>query len=130
MTVSDSAATMTDLVPLLIVAEIRKSVDFYQQLGFEMVARWELEDGTLGWCRMRRGGVLVMLQQACVEDEPAAGRGHGVAFFINCDDVDKLHAELRSRGIPVGPVETTFYQMKQVYLKDPDGYQLCFDSPA
>lgn len=130
MTVSNAAAKVTELVPLLFVDEIAKSVAFYDLLGFKMVARWETEDGTLGWCRMQRDGAAVMLQQATEEDAPATGRGQGVGFYFLCDDVDALHTELTSRGILVAAPVVMFYGMKQIFPKDPDGYELCFQSPV
>jgi uncharacterized glyoxalase superfamily protein PhnB len=128
MAVSDATAKLTELVPLLFVEKIADSVEFYEKLGFEIVMRWESEEGTLGWCRLNRDSAGVMLQQACEEDGPAEGRGHGVAFFFICDDVDVLYAELTARGLSFKPPETAFYGMKQVFLNDPDGYQLCFQS--
>ena len=68
----------------------------------------------------------LMLQQTTEEDEPAEGRGRGVAFFFICDDADAIHAELSGRGLHPAPPQVAFYGMKQVFLKDPDGHELCF----
>ncbi|MEX2170929.1 MAG: VOC family protein [Pirellulales bacterium] len=83
-----------EVVPLLFVEDINRSVAFYKdKLGFELAMKWEPE-GQLSWCRMERDGAAMMLQQACEEDGPATGRGRGVGFFFNCDDVNALHVEL------------------------------------
>ncbi len=125
-----STATVSELVPLLFVDDIEKAVAFYcERLGFELVNKWE-PDGKLSWCRIERGGVAVMLQQACAEDGPAEGRGRGVGFFFNCDDVDKAYAQFSANGLKLDPPAVAFYGMNQVFFKDPDGYELCFQSPA
>lgn len=119
-----------ELVPLLFVENINRSVEFYRdRLGFEMTASWEPE-GQLAWCRLQRGGSAVMLQQACDEDGPAEGRGRGVGFFFNCDDADALFHEFIERGLLIDPPTVAFYGMKQVFVSDPEGYNLCFQSPV
>lgn len=124
----DSAAVISELVPLLYVDNVDDSVAFYRdQLGFRLAATWE-PDGKLAWCRMEREGAAVMLQQACDEDGPADQRGRGVGFFFHCDDAAAFHRELAVRGLSVAPPELAFYGMTQVFVKDPDGYQLCFQS--
>jgi uncharacterized glyoxalase superfamily protein PhnB len=119
-------AVVRELVPLLFVLDIASSVEFYRdRLGFEMTASWEPE-GRLAWCRLQRGGSAVMLQLACDEDGPAEGRGRGVGFFFTCDDADALFQEFTQRGLAVAPPAVAFYGMKQVFVRDPDGYELCF----
>lgn len=71
-----------------------------------------------------------MLQQAEAEDGPAAGRGRGVGFFFLCDDAEAVRMEICARGLLLDPPVTAFYGMRQLFLKDPDGYQLCFQSPV
>jgi uncharacterized glyoxalase superfamily protein PhnB len=124
-------ATIHQLVPLYFAEDIANSVAFYQhRLGFEMTAKWE-PDCKLAWCRLARGGAAVMLQQACPEEDgPAEGRGRGVVFYFNCDDANAFHADLTSRGLAVAPPQAAFHGMNQVSLKDPDGYELCFQSPV
>lgn len=74
---SPQTAAVRELVPLLFVDDIARSVTFYRdRLGFEMTAAWEPE-GQLAWCRLQRGGAGIMLQQSCDEDGPAKGRGRG-----------------------------------------------------
>jgi uncharacterized glyoxalase superfamily protein PhnB len=130
MTASHATAKVTELVPLLFVENIANSVAYYEKLGFEIAQRWETEDGTLGWCRMNRDGAAIMLQQATEEDGPLDGRGRGVALFLQCEDIEAIHAELTSRGITVGAPTSTFFGMRQIFPRDPDGYQLCFQSPV
>jgi hypothetical protein len=46
------------------------------------------------------------------------------------DDVDGAYASLLARGIAVREPIVRSYGMKQVYLKDPDGDELCLQHPV
>lgn len=128
MPATSAATAVRELVPLLFVEAIERSLAFYRdRLGFELTQSWEPE-GKLAWCRLERGGAAIMLQQACDEDGPAAGRGRGVGFFFLCDDAAALHAELAAGGLELPPPQIAFYGMQQLYLRDPDGYELCFQN--
>ena len=124
-------ATLQRLVPLLVAEDHAASVAFYaERLGFRVMHTWD-PDGKLAWCQIEREGAALMLQQACPgEDHLSPGRAEGVWFYFNCDDVDAMHAELASRGLTVAPPTVAFYGMKQAFVRDPDGYMLCFQSAA
>ena len=116
-----------ELVPLLLVRDVARAVAFYTgRLGFRMTRSWE-PDGCLRWCRVVRDGAAVMLEQG---DADAAPRGRGVTFYFVCDDADAMHAELAARGLRPPSPGVAFYGMKQVHVTDPDGYELCFESPV
>jgi len=123
------SAEIQELVPLLFVEDILRSAAFYQhRLGFEMTMKWE-PAGKLAWCRLERGGAALMLQQALPEEDgPAEGRGRGVCFYVNCEEAGEMHADLASRGLSVAAPQASFYGMNQLFVKDPDGYELCFQS--
>ena len=126
----ERATRIDNLTPLMFVEDVDKSVSFYRDiLGFHVTEKWEPHN-KLAWCRLERGGSAVMLEQACDEDGPAEGRGRGVGFFFLCDDACVMHAELRAHGVEVDPPKIAFYGMNQLFLKDPDGYELCFQNPA
>jgi uncharacterized glyoxalase superfamily protein PhnB len=127
---SAPAATIRQLWPLLTVSDLARSIHFYcDSFGFALV-----EDAQTGgqrfWCRLERDGACLMLQQACAEDGTAAGRGRGVTFYLVCDDADLVYQELLARELPVAVPTLASYGMKQLFVTDPDGYALCFESPC
>lgn len=125
-----SAPDTREIVPLVYVSDITASRTFYGKgLGFDAADTWEPE-GRLNWCRMQRGDASIMLQQDGDEDPPADQRGKGVAFFFICRDAGAVYDEITARGIEASPPEVAFYAMKQTFITDPDGYKLCFESPA
>ena len=127
---TEKSAIVRQLVPLLAVTDIQRSLEFYRdRLGFTLTGQAENE-GRLSWCSMVRGGSAIMLQQAEDEDGPAKGRGRGVSFYFVCEDADAIYAELTSRGLQISPPTVAYYGMKQVIVPEPDGYYLCFECPV
>jgi hypothetical protein len=53
-----------------------------------------------------------------------------VILYFGCPDVDAAYAYLGAKGITAKKPKIAPYGMKQLYLTDPDGYQICFQWPA
>jgi glyoxylase I family protein len=114
--------------PLLAVDDLPSSLAFWrEQLGFEIVGQAE-SDGTMFWCRLARGGASIMLQTADAEDGPARERGRGITLYFVCDEIDGLFEELSERGMTVDPPASTDYGMRQLFVPEPNGYLVCFES--
>jgi catechol 2,3-dioxygenase-like lactoylglutathione lyase family enzyme len=126
-----NTAHVRQLSPLLAVQDINQSLEFYRdQLGFTLVGQAD-SDGKMFWCHLERDGASLMLQQAeDEEDGPAEGRGRGVAFYFICDDANAMHAELLSRGMKLDSPRVAYYGMNQLFVPEPNGYALCFESPV
>jgi len=45
-------------------------------------------------------------------------------------DPDAAYEHLLAKGIETQPPKVAPYGMKQLYVEDPDGYVICFQSPA
>ena len=130
------------LTPLLQVYDMAEALAFYRDaLGFELVADSGEVDTPEGrhvhWCWLRLDGADLMLNTACdagerpPERDPARQAAHDdTCLYFGCPDVDAAAAELRSRGLEVEGPRTAPYGMRQTWLHDPDGYQLCFQARA
>ncbi len=119
MTVAQRSAAVHDLVPLLFVEDIERSLAFYRdQLGFSIAEKWEPE-GKIAWCRLVRGGATLMLQQACEEDGPAAGCGRGIGFFFLCDDADAVHIEFLRQWTPARSADRRLLRHEAALLQRP-----------
>jgi len=116
------------MAPLLQVFDLQTSLAFYRDiLGFEVV------QSTSDWAWLKRDDVELMLNTAYESDHrPAAPDPRRVAahddtaLYFGCPDVDGAFAYLRSRGVATQEPRIAPYGMKQLYLSDPDGYNLCF----
>jgi uncharacterized glyoxalase superfamily protein PhnB len=104
-------------------------------LGFELVTTSRvLGPDRFHRALLRLGGAEVMLNTAYESDDerpvPAdrarvAAHGDTILYF-GCPDVDGAYEDLRDKGMTVQPPTVAWYGMKQMSLKDPDGYGLCF----
>ena len=57
--------------------------------------------------------------------------GHSdTSVYFGCPDVEAAHDLLLSKGIDAKPPKVAPYGMKQLYLRDPDAYGLCFQWKA
>ena len=126
------------LCPLLQVFDMPTSLAFYRDaLGFEVVqaapANPKSPDGH-DWVWLRRGGAELMLNTRYDPDDvrppaPDATRVEAhddTALFVGCPDVDAAYVHLRDRGVAVAPPTVAPYGMKQLSVKDPDGFTVCF----
>jgi glyoxylase I family protein len=63
--------------------------------------------------------------------DPTRTLGHqDTGLFIACPNVDGAYEYLRAKDIDVSKPKVAWYGMKQMYLKDPDGYGICFQWKA
>jgi glyoxylase I family protein len=127
------AITVTGVTPLLEVFDLPVSMAFYRDvLGFELVSG---DDSW--WCMLKLGGVSLMLNTAYERDErpaapdPARVAGHsdGELYFAT-PDADAVYEHIRAKGWEVREPKNMFYGMRQVSIKDPDGFQLHFICPV
>ena len=115
-------------VPFFMVANMEKSLDFYQNgLGFELKTKWEPR-GTIEWCWLQLDNVAIMLQKYRNSLPPGA-RGLGVSIAFMCDDAISIYKNILARGLaPAEPFVGNGLWV--VELKDPDGYAIFFESPT
>lgn len=116
------------------VFDMPASIRFWTEtLGFEIVESAGPE-GDMGWVWLRRGNAANVMLNTMYEssDRPAERdvarqKAHkDTCIYFGCPDVDGMYDELRSRGLDLKAPEIAPYGMKQLYLRDPDGYNICF----
>ena len=134
------AIDVRGVCPLLQVYDMPTALRFYRDvLGFDVLGTSpELGPDKYHWVWLRLGGAEVMLNTAYEFDDErpvpadrARVAEHGdTGLFFGCPDVDGTYEALREQGVAVKPPKVARYGMKQLYLKDPDGYDLCFQWKA
>lgn len=123
---------------LLQVFDMPTSVCFYRDvLGFEVVQTSPREGDQFDWGLLRLNGAEVMLNTAYEQEyrpsQPESVRiaAHGdTCLYFSSPDIDAVYRHLCSHGIDVAEPKVAPYGMKQLYLRDPDGYALCFQWPV
>jgi len=131
------ALDLRGLTPLIQVYDMPTSLRFYRDLlGFEVVNTSPALGGPdrFHWVMLRSGAAEFMLNTAYEFDherpvplDPSRTRAHeDTCLYLGCPDVDAAYQELSAKGLTVKPPKIAPYGMKQLYLRDPDGYALCF----
>jgi glyoxylase I family protein len=132
------AIEIRGMAPLLQVFDMPMSIAFYRGvLGFEVVSTSNPGEDRFGWALLKLNGVELMLNTAyedharpTVPDPGRMAAHEDTAIYFACPDVDAAYAHLRAHGVPVKEPRVATYGMKQLYINDPDGYNLCFQWPA
>jgi len=130
------ALDLRKVTPLIQVYDMPASLRFYRDgLGFEVVyTSPKLGEDKYHWVMLRLGSVELMLNDAYEFDEdrpvppdPARLAAHeDTTLYFACPDVDAAYAELRAKGIAAKAPALMRFGMKQMDVRDPDGFLLCF----
>jgi glyoxylase I family protein len=124
------------LTPLIQVFDMPTSVAFYRDvLGFEMIMQSSPGDDC-DWCCLKLDNTYLMLNTGYDREdrpptpEPTRVASHDDTGLFFMADPDEVYEHLIAKGINVKPPRVASYGMKQLYLKDPDNYGLCFQCNA
>jgi glyoxylase I family protein len=137
------AIEVQGVCPYFEVYDMPVSIRFYRdKLGFEIVSTSPHRGGDkdrFHWCWLRLGTAEIMLNTAYEFDEERPPIGdylkeyshRGICLYLGCPDVDGAYAEFVAKGVDIDkPPKVAPYGMKQMYLRDPDGFRLCFQWKA
>lgn len=117
------------LVPSLLSSDIDRTAGFYAgTLGFRVTARWPTE-GDPTWIELSGYGVALQFFTEPPLGQPDRPVMSGT-LYVPISDIDTLAAHLQGRvAFEWGP-ETMEYGMRELAVRDPDGYLLAFTEPA
>ncbi len=111
---------------------MRRSLAFYRDvLGFKVLIDSGGGDDA-SWVWLRLGKVDLMLNDQYepghvpVAPPPERTKWHQDTCLYFDADPDAAYEHLRSAGLSLSPPTDASYGMRQLYLTDPDGYNLCF----
>jgi uncharacterized glyoxalase superfamily protein PhnB len=125
--------TMNELIALLNVEDVGRSIAFYRTvLGATVENQWEMA-GRIRWARIGfDGGKLMLNTPDGARSEERRGRTEfaDIVLYLMCRDASERRAELLAAGLDAGALHTEPYGSDEFALRDPDGYALRFSSPA
>ena len=103
--------------PMLHVAEIEKSIQFYELLGFATIDTDRCKP--LGWARLHCEGGAVMFLRS---EEPVNASAHPVMLCMYTPDLAGLREHLLASGVKIPPIKHPGYMPSgEITLADPDG---------
>ena len=124
-------------VTLIEVASVARSIEFYRSALGLKVQQSAGHDGYIGWAWLKRGNVELMLNamyepgEDPSDPDPARMAAHrDTTIFVGCPDVDAAFAHLQALGVAAEAPHVTHYGMKQLGVRDPDGYSICLQWPT
>jgi catechol 2,3-dioxygenase-like lactoylglutathione lyase family enzyme len=126
-----STSNVRQAVPFFAVSNMESSLRFYVDgLGFEMTQKW-IDEGSIRWCWLQRGGGSLMLQdfrrEGGVPWAPDGKLGLGVSIMFICDDALAIYQEATRRGLNASR-PFVGNGMWLTSLRDPDDYSVEFES--
>ena len=129
----------------LMVIDMVASLRFYHEiLGATIAFTVDTEQNTampgqigpdVVFASVHFGESELMLQEraSLVADSPAFDSstepGASITLFVRVDDVDEIVARLPDDTPIVKPLETTWYGMREIWVRDPDGYVVTIATP-
>lgn len=125
------------MAPMLEVFDMPASLAFYRDiLGFEVTGDSGQGDDS-GWVMLERDAVTVMLNtqyedgERPPEPDPLRTKNHSdTCLYFGSPDVDAVYEYLKDKVADIEPPSNAPYGMRQLYLRDPDGYNICFQWPV
>jgi catechol 2,3-dioxygenase-like lactoylglutathione lyase family enzyme len=130
------APNVKQAVPFFMVTDIEASLRFYVEgLGFAITKEWRPDKGSgrIQWCWLQLGNAAVMLQEYWRDGSPGGAPegplGQGVSICFMCADAIAIYHEVIARGVAA---KRPFFGngLWVTSMRDPDGYQLDFESPT
>lgn len=144
-TFTESMAKMADSitkgVPMILVPDVARALDWYTSIGFKEIARYE-DDGLVNFGMVSFGKAELMLN---MHGKPGP---HDVSLWFYTDQVDRLYQLLKSRQLDAAQaalageprehegiefdqdIEDMFYGARQFCVRDLNGYELYFIQSA
>lgn len=123
---------MSELIPLLNVEDVGRSIAFYRTaLGAEVEARWEAE-GRVRWARIGfEGGKLMLNEPDAADSRERRSRAEfaDAVLYLMCDDGRARRERLLAHGFDASELGLQDYGNEEFSLRDPDGYAIRFSSP-
>lgn len=124
------------MAPMFEVFDMPASLTFYRDiLGFEVTGDSGQGDNS-GWVMLEHSGITVMLNtqyddgERPPEPDPVRTKVHkDTCLYFGSPDVDAVFEYLKDKVSDIERPENAPYGMRQLYMRDPDGYNICFQWP-
>jgi catechol 2,3-dioxygenase-like lactoylglutathione lyase family enzyme len=129
--------TARTLTPMLNVADVERSVDFYRRAaGFELVSE-QVQLKEWRWAHLQCGSAELMLSESGgphpalrAGDPMAEGKpeclGWATIFYLRTGDVLADRERCEREGFAPTVMRDSFYDMREFQVRDPDGHVVWF----
>jgi uncharacterized glyoxalase superfamily protein PhnB len=122
------------LTPNLMVLDIDKTVQFYQDvLNFNVIEK-VANEGKSVFAIVNAGATMLMFQeQESLKEEyhqlKACSNRAGITLYIQVTDIQQLYEMVKEKATIAKEMHTTFYGSTDFAIEDCNGYILTFSQP-
>jgi uncharacterized glyoxalase superfamily protein PhnB len=115
-------AAPKSVVALLNVADVKRSISFYEKLGFEVGNEpLKNDQGVTTFVWMHRGNAAQIM--LTLTGRPLSSEARGIIFYLYVTDMAAYREQILSRGVTVGEVMHPFWSPDGEFrVDDPDGW--------
>ena len=112
-----------NVVPMIHVPDVRATVEWYESIGFNVVATYGHEGDGLSFGIVSFGKGQVMFSP---DGETSAKHRREVDLYVYTDDVDEVYERLKDRVEVVKGPHNTFYGAREVIIRDLNRFWITF----
>jgi uncharacterized glyoxalase superfamily protein PhnB len=124
-----STVVSGQVMPIIRVESVDTTRDFYvDKLGFSHVMGMVGKDGRLDFVTVVLGGARVMFSRMMDQSSSRSrAEKQPVEIYLQVDDVDVYHDQIRNRGVKVtDPLTLQWWGDRTFKVLDPNGYEIWF----
>jgi len=122
LSVFGKISNMQHVVPMIHVPDVRRTVEWYQRIGFTLRGTNE-PDGVMDWAALVFVNSEVMFTEggrASTEDR------REVDLYVRVEDVDAVYQRLKDWTEVRVELNDTFYGMREFIIRDINGFWITF----
>ena len=128
-TTTETALQVKTLSPSFTVNDLRRSIRFFEGLGFLVDERWE-DEGVLLGVMLRAGEARIGLSQDDWKKGRDRQKGVGMRLFLSTtQDIDQLAARAKEAGISLdSEAHDTEWGSRAFDVTEPSGFKVTISS--
>ena len=111
------------VVPMIHVPDVRATVEWYEAIGFTVLAMYGDDDEGEVFAMLSFGSGEVMFSSG---GQPSTQRRREVDLYVYTDNVDELYHRLKDRVEVVEGLDDTFYGMREFIIRDLNRFWITF----
>jgi len=120
---------MESLSPNIFVKNMNQTIEFYKELGFNLVTTVP-EEAPFVWAMMSRGNVTFMFQtfESLADELPQISRvdGGSLLLYIGIKGIRTFYEQIKENVTIIKGLEKTFYGATEFSILDNNNYLLTF----
>ena len=130
-TTVNTSLQIKSIAPSLTVDDVKRSVAFFEGLGFAVEEKWE-ENGVLLGAMLRAGDARIGLSQDDWKKGRDRQKGIGMRIYLDtAQDVDELAAHAKEAGVALdAEPHDTDWGSRAFNVTEPSGFKLTISKQA